>query len=105
MFLDGMLKTKSLKRAKDMLRRLCIHSKVAKVFALRELLERSLFRSDNKLFGAEVNHFKNGIETTDTSLLKQNKKIVSFKTPLFRGILNVLFVAQDYTVNKTLVRF
>lgn len=57
-----------------MLKRLCIFSKVAKVLALRELLERALFKSDNILFGA---HNTEHDDTSEKVLLKQNKKIVS----------------------------
>lgn len=56
-----------------MLKRICVYSKVAKVLALRELLERALFRSDNVLFGATGNVHHDGNEK---NLLKQNKNIV-----------------------------
>lgn len=47
---------------------------MAKVLALRELLERALFRSDNVLFGAKGNIQH---DDSEKGLLKQNKKIVS----------------------------
>ncbi|XP_050314392.1 integrator complex subunit 5 [Anthonomus grandis grandis] len=71
---QGTSKSKLLgfKKAARILTRLCIFSKVAKVLALRELLERALFRDDNVLFGA-----KNSVvhDSSEKSLLKQNKKI------------------------------
>ncbi|KAL1494259.1 hypothetical protein ABEB36_009883 [Hypothenemus hampei] len=65
-------KVQGCKKACSILKRLCIFSKVAKVLALRELLERALFRSDNVLFGA-----KNSVvhDISEKLLLKQNKKI------------------------------
>ncbi|XP_072378563.1 integrator complex subunit 5 [Diabrotica undecimpunctata] len=66
------LKLKGYKKANTMLKRLCTYSKVAKVLALRELLERALFRADNVLFGAKNNEMGN---ENEKYLLKQNKKI------------------------------
>lgn len=63
---------KGFKKACRILKRLCIYSKVAKVLALRELLERALFRSDNVLFGAKNNVVH---DNSEKMLLKQNKKI------------------------------
>lgn len=57
-----------------MLKRLCCYSKAARVLALRELLERALFRSENILFGAHVTE-QDGVSAK--ILIKQNKKIVS----------------------------
>lgn len=56
-----------------MLKRLCCYSKVARVLALRELLERALFRSDNVLFGA---HISDQDDVSEKVLIIQNKKIV-----------------------------
>lgn len=67
-------KIKGFNKVRRMLKRLCCYSKVARVLALRELLERSLFRSDNVLFGAYVAE-KDDI--CEKILIKQNKKIVS----------------------------
>ncbi|XP_066144042.1 integrator complex subunit 5 isoform X1 [Euwallacea fornicatus] len=66
------VKLSGCKKASQILKRLCIYSKVAKVLALRELLERALFRSDNVLFGA-----KNSVvhDSSEKMLLKQNKNI------------------------------
>ncbi|XP_057653331.1 integrator complex subunit 5 isoform X1 [Diorhabda carinulata] len=65
-------KLKGYKKVNNILKRLCLYSKVAKVLALRELLERALFRCDNILFGAKINEIDNDNEKM---LLKQNKKI------------------------------
>ncbi|KAF7279142.1 hypothetical protein GWI33_007556 [Rhynchophorus ferrugineus] len=65
-------KYRGFKRSCNILRRLCVYSKVAKVLALRELLERALFRADNVLFGAK-NHSVH--DNSEKMLLKQNKKI------------------------------
>ncbi|KAL3269332.1 hypothetical protein HHI36_008404 [Cryptolaemus montrouzieri] len=71
---DSGSKIRGFKKVYSILRRLCIFSKVAKVLALRELLERALFRSDNILFGA-ISTQKYTNENTEKLLLKQNKKI------------------------------
>lgn len=73
---DNPSKEKQFRRAKDMLKRLCVHSKVAKVLALRELLERCLFRKEKMLFGAKDEFLHNNGQLQQ-SLLKQNKKMVS----------------------------
>ncbi|KAJ8920161.1 hypothetical protein NQ315_011822 [Exocentrus adspersus] len=65
-------KIKGFGKVEKMLKRICIYSKAAKVFALRELLERSLFRGDTVLFGAKGVAQHNEAEK---SLVKQNKKI------------------------------
>ncbi|XP_023310330.1 integrator complex subunit 5-like [Anoplophora glabripennis] len=65
-------KFKGFAKVAAMLKRICIYSKVAKVLALRELLERALFRSDNILFGAKGNIQH---DASEKGLLKQNKKI------------------------------
>ncbi|XP_023025427.1 integrator complex subunit 5 omd [Leptinotarsa decemlineata] len=65
-------KLKGFKKVNRILRRLCTYSMVAKVLALRELLERALFRTDNVLFGANNNEHDH---ESEKSLLKQNKKI------------------------------
>lgn len=66
------------KRVQDILRRLCVHSKVAKIMAFRELLEKSLFRSENVLFGSkDVQSFLNN--DSEALLLKQNRKLVMKK--------------------------
>ncbi|KAJ8974661.1 hypothetical protein NQ317_011977 [Molorchus minor] len=65
-------KIKGFQKVNRILKCLCTYSKVAKVLALRELLERALFRSDNILFGA-VNTEHD--DDCDKVLLKQNKKI------------------------------
>ncbi|CAH1156206.1 unnamed protein product [Phaedon cochleariae] len=65
-------KLKGFQKVCQILKRLCTYSKVAKVLALRELLESALFRSDNVLFGA--NNIEHDYEM-DKGLLKQNKKI------------------------------
>ncbi|XP_060525914.1 integrator complex subunit 5 [Cylas formicarius] len=64
-------KLKGFKKVCNIMKRLCTYSKVAKVLALRELLERALFRSDNVLFGAKNQVIHDGSEKL---LLKQNKK-------------------------------
>ena len=74
-------KAKGFERINRLLRRLCTHSKVARVLALRELLERALFRKDNVLFGAKNNGTFD--ESSEKLLLKQNKKIVSVKKNYF----------------------
>ncbi|KAG5897481.1 hypothetical protein JTB14_031106 [Gonioctena quinquepunctata] len=65
-------RVKGFKKVNQMLKRLCTYSMVAKVLALRELLERALFRKDNILFGAVNNEHDH---ESDKHLLKQNKKI------------------------------
>ncbi|XP_030761620.1 integrator complex subunit 5 [Sitophilus oryzae] len=65
-------KFRGFKKSCNILKRLCIYSKVAKVLALRELLERALFKNDNVLFGAK-NHSVH--DDNEKMLLKQNKKI------------------------------
>lgn len=67
-------KIKGYQKCARILKRLCNFSKVARVLALRELLERALFKSDNVLFGA-INTQKYSNEDCETILLKQNKKI------------------------------
>ncbi|XP_045475302.1 integrator complex subunit 5 [Harmonia axyridis] len=71
---DGGNKLRGFKKVCSILKRLCAFSKVAKVLALRELLERALFRSDNVLFGA-INTENYTNDNTKKLLLKQNKKI------------------------------
>ncbi|XP_044754363.1 integrator complex subunit 5 [Coccinella septempunctata] len=71
---DGGNKIRGFRKVCSILKRLCVFSKVAKVLALRELLERALFRSDNVLFGA-VNTENYTSENSKKLLLKQNKKI------------------------------
>lgn len=66
-------KVKGFQKVFRILKRLCTCSKVSQVLALRELLERALFRSDNVLFGARNNNHQDDGEKL---LLKQNKKIV-----------------------------
>ncbi|CAH0555830.1 unnamed protein product [Brassicogethes aeneus] len=66
------LKVQGFAKVCRILKRLCTYSKVAKVFVLRELLERALFRSDNNLFGGKSNGLHHDCEKV---LLKQNKKI------------------------------
>ncbi|CAH1979518.1 unnamed protein product [Acanthoscelides obtectus] len=65
-------KLRGFKKVRQMLKRLCTYSKVARVLALRELLERSLFRSDNVLFGAKSTEHG---DASEKALLKQNNKI------------------------------
>ncbi|KAJ8931709.1 hypothetical protein NQ314_015356 [Rhamnusium bicolor] len=65
-------KIRGFRKVCRMLKRLCTYSKVAKVLALRELLERALFRSDNILFEANNNEHD---DASEKMLLKQNKKI------------------------------
>ncbi|KAK9890861.1 hypothetical protein WA026_012206 [Henosepilachna vigintioctopunctata] len=48
---DSAAKIKGFKKVCSILKKLCTFSKVARVLALRELLERALFRSDNILLG------------------------------------------------------
>ncbi|CAG9762733.1 unnamed protein product [Ceutorhynchus assimilis] len=67
-------KLKGFKRSGQMLKRLCIYSKVAKVQAVRELLERALFRSDNVLFGTK-HIVLDEDEEREESLLQQNRNI------------------------------
>lgn len=71
-----------------MLKRLCVHSKVARVLALREVLERCLFRKEKFLFGAKEEYLNNNGQQQHV-LLKQNKKMVSlcFKVFLFYYLL------------------
>lgn len=76
LFVDHPSKEKHFRRIRDILKRLCIHSKVAKILALRELLEGCLFKKEKKLFGAKDEHL-NGIGEQQHLLLKQNKKMVS----------------------------
>ncbi|KAJ8941235.1 hypothetical protein NQ318_015667 [Aromia moschata] len=71
-FLGTSKKIKGFKKVNRILKRLCTYSKVAKVLALRELLERALFRNDNGLFGAVNNEHD---DEDEKMLLKQNKKI------------------------------
>lgn len=71
---DGAAKMSGYKTVCNILKRLCIFSKVAKVLAFRELLERALFRKDDVLFGAKTSVVH---DTSEKSLLKQNKNIVS----------------------------
>ncbi|VEN53047.1 unnamed protein product [Callosobruchus maculatus] len=65
-------KLRGFKKVRQMLKRLCTYSKVARVLALRELLERALFRSDSVLFGAK--NTEHG-DASEKLLLKQNNKI------------------------------
>lgn len=78
-----------------MLKRLCCYSKAARVLALRELLERALFRSDNILFGAHIIE-QDGI--CEKVLIKQNKKIVSC-IPTF---INIQCKLRLFFQNKTI---
>lgn len=68
-------KVKGFKKVSEILKRLCAYSKISQVMALRELLERALFRSDHVMFGARNNNHESDGEKM---LLKQNKKIVSW---------------------------
>lgn len=60
---------------RSLFKKLCINSKAAKTLAIKELLEKSLFSKENKLFGAKnlINHTN---EVPEKMLLKQNKKMV-----------------------------
>lgn len=86
-----------------MLKRLCLHSKVAKALALRELLERSLFRNDSEHFGSKNSHRTFSIDG-NTTLLKQNKSIVSGVTLLEIELIK-LFSEQDDSSNETFFSF
>lgn len=59
-----------------MLTRLSLHLKAAKMLALRELLERSLFTNDRALFGAKLQRSYSG--NPEPQLLDQNRKNVSY---------------------------
>ncbi|ENN75427.1 hypothetical protein YQE_07978, partial [Dendroctonus ponderosae] len=65
-------KLRGCQRAGSILKRLCIYSKVAKVLALRELLEKALFCSEKVLFGAKNSTVH---DSSEKMLLKQNKNI------------------------------
>lgn len=66
-----------------MLKRLCVHSKVARVLALRELLERCLFRKERFLFGAKEDFSNKNYGEQQHLLLKQNKKMVGVCVQVF----------------------
>lgn len=68
-------KSKGFERINRLLKLFCIHSKAARVLALRELLERALFCKDNILFGAKGE--ANFDRDSEKLLLKQNKNLVS----------------------------
>lgn len=97
---EGVNKILGFKKVCSILKRLCNFSKVAKVLALRELLERALFRSDNVLFGAiNLENYTN--ENSKKLLLKQNKKIVSingFKE--FYDCFNSIFQSKTIPLTK-----
>lgn len=63
-------------RSYNILKRLCLHSKAAKMLALRELLERSLFTKDKLLFGAKIESHTY-FDSSAKLLLEQNRKNVS----------------------------
>lgn len=89
------------RRGKNLLRKLCLFSKVAKTLALKELLEKSLFSKDKYLFGCN-NVDALTQELSDKLLLKQNKKIVQ-STFFIVQINNNRFLEQNYSANETLV--
>lgn len=72
---DEKIRLKGFEQVVEILKRLCIHSNIARIMALRELIERSLFSVCNTLFGAKPKAIRH--ENTEKMLLKQNKKLVS----------------------------
>ncbi|KAK4875105.1 hypothetical protein RN001_011527 [Aquatica leii] len=60
-------------RVCDILKRVTLHSKAAKMLALRELLEAALFGNNKALFGAKIEVTDNDDEP-DKYLLEQNRK-------------------------------
>lgn len=96
-------KVRGFSKVCRILKRLCVYSKVAKVLALRELLERALFKSENVLFGAKNNSHHHEEEKC---LLKQNKKIVSDLTRyVMLYIRDIKFPEQNDSFDETFIRF
>ncbi|XP_022918107.2 integrator complex subunit 5 [Onthophagus taurus] len=70
---DTVARLKGFERTIEILKKLCTHSNIARILALRELLEKSLFSNCKSLFGSIVKH---RIENEQEKLLlKQNKKL------------------------------
>lgn len=70
---DHITKLMGYTRSYNILKRLCLHSKAAKMLALRELLERSLFTKDKLLFGAKIESHTY-FDSSAKLLLEQNRK-------------------------------
>ncbi|KAK5644511.1 hypothetical protein RI129_005811 [Pyrocoelia pectoralis] len=60
-------------RIKNMLKRLVLHSKAAKMLALRQLLETALFSDNKTLFGAKT-EMSSHCDDIEKLLLEQNRK-------------------------------
>ncbi|KAF5290000.1 hypothetical protein FQR65_LT11666 [Abscondita terminalis] len=71
--LDDLMQFIGYQRVFDILKRVTLHSKAAKMLALRELLEAALFGNYKALFGAKIEITTNGGEP-DKLLLEQNRK-------------------------------
>ncbi|GJQ75867.1 putative integrator complex subunit 5 N-terminus [Trypoxylus dichotomus] len=71
---DEIVRLKGCNCTMEILKRLCIHSNIARILALRELVEIALFSNYNVLFGAKIKR-QTLHEHNDKLLLKQNKKL------------------------------
>ena len=76
-----MAKLRGVQTASCLLRKLCVHSKLARAVALRDLLETAMFRED-KMFGSQA-HIANIVATSkewnnEELLLHMNQRHVSF---------------------------
>ncbi|KAI4461984.1 integrator complex subunit 5 [Holotrichia oblita] len=71
---DEIIRLKGYNCTVEILKRLCAHSNIARILALRELVEIALFSNCNVLFGAHIKR-QTPHEYNDKLLLKQNKKL------------------------------